>query len=167
MGEDMEMSGASLVSSTHHVAGVADTDLDAIVVPSSVKLAGGLLVGAGVCATLIGIQALFFFRMAGAYQAVGPLALMLGGGCVFFGWGVVRGRSRAALAGLVVGALTLLFSLGWVALSLMNGVFSFISLANLPLSGLAAALVASSLKQVKAIDAARDRLRAQGLDAGL
>jgi hypothetical protein len=149
------------------VAGEADNDLEAIVVPSSVKLAGGLLVGAGICVSITGLQALLFFRMPGALQLIGPFALVLGGGCVMFGWGVVRGRSRAALAGLILGGLTTLLALAWVGFALVNGVLSFISLANLPLAGLATALVASSLKKVSAIDAARDRLRAQGLDAGL
>jgi hypothetical protein len=163
----MEMSNALLVRSLVSVAGEADTDLDAIVVPSSVKLAGGLLIGAGVCAGLTGLQALMFFRLAGVIQLVGPLALILGGGCVFFGWGVVRGRSSAALAGLIVGGLTCLCALAWIAIALTNGVLSFISLANLPLSGIGTGLIAAGFKQVKAIDAARERLRAQGLDAGL
>jgi hypothetical protein len=149
------------------VAGEAESDLEAIVVPSSVKLAGGLLVGAGICVSITGLQALLFFRMPGALQLIGPIALVLGGGCVMFGWGVVRGRARAALAGLILGGLTTLLAFAWVGFALVNGVLSFISLANLPLAALATALVASSLKRVNAIDAARDRLRAQGLDAGL
>jgi hypothetical protein len=149
------------------VAGAADTDLEAIVIPSSVKLAGGLLIGAGLCAALTGLQALLFFRLAGPLQLAGPLWLILGGGCVFFGWGVVRGRASAALAGLVVGGITCLVALAWIGLALMNGVLSFISLANLPLSGLGTGLIAAGFKQVKAIDQARERLRAQGLDAGL
>lgn len=141
-------------------------DLDALVIPSSVKLAGGMLIGAGVCIGIVGLQALGL-RTTGFFSLVGPLALVLSGGCVFSGWGVVRGRARSAMFGLAVGGVTALFDLVWVVLAFLNGVISPISLLVLPLAITATVLIAVAFKEVKRIEGARERLRAQGLDAGL
>jgi hypothetical protein len=141
-------------------------DLDALVIPSSVKLAGGMLMGAGACMGIVGLQALGL-RTTGFFSLVGPFALMLSGGCVFAGWGVVRGRARAARFGLGLGAVTALFAFAWVVLAFLNGVISPISMLAIPLSVTAATLIAVGLKAVRKIDEARERLRAQGLDAGL
>ncbi|HEY3496963.1 MAG TPA: hypothetical protein VGK73_19825 [Polyangiaceae bacterium] len=148
------------------MAGEAETDLEAIAVPSEVKLAGGVTIGAGLAAGITGLQALLFFRLPGALQVIGPVALLLAGGCVMAGWGVVRGRSRAALASVSLAGLTFLLGLAWVIFALLNGVLSLTALAVFPLSGAAVVLVALSLKRVQRIEAARERLRAQGLDAG-
>jgi hypothetical protein len=144
-----------------------ESALDALAIPSSVKLAGAFLIGAGVTLGVTGLQALLFFVMRGPYQLVGPVALVLGGGCVFFGWGVVRARARAALGGIGLGAASSLFGAAWVILALMNGVLSAIALAVVPLAGLATLLIVVGLKDIKRIDLARERLRAQGLDTGL
>ena len=141
-------------------------DLDALVIPSSVKLAGGMLIGAGVCIGIVGLQALGL-RTTGFFSLVGPIAIMLSGGCVFTGWGVVRGRARSAMLGLGVGGATALFDLVWVVLAFLNGLVSPISMLVLPLSITATVLIAVALKAVKRIEGARERLRAQGLDAGL
>lgn len=141
-------------------------DLEALVIPSSVKLAGAMLIGAGVTVGIVGLQVLGF-RTRGLVSLVGPIALVLSGGCVFAGWGVVRARARAALVALVLAVVTGLFAAGWVILALMNGVLSPISLLVPPLSVTAAFLIFIATKHVRKIDAARERLRAQGLDAGL
>ena len=141
-------------------------DLDALVIPSSVKLAGGMLIGAGVCIGIVGLQALGL-RTTGFFSLVGPIALVLSGGCVFTGWGVVRGRARSAMFGLAVGGVTALFDLVWVVMAFLNGLISPISMLVLPLSITATVLIAVAMKELKRIDGARERLRAQGLDAGL
>jgi hypothetical protein len=141
-------------------------DLDALVIPSSVKLAGGMLIGAGVCVGIVGLQALGL-RTTGFFSLVGPLAVVLSGGCVFSGWGVVRGRARSATFGLAVGGATALFDLVWVVLAFLNGLISPISMLVLPLAIAATVLIAVAFKEVKRIEGARERLRAQGLDAGL
>jgi hypothetical protein len=143
-----------------------DADLDALAVPSTVRLAGGVLIGAGVAVGITGLQILMFFVVRGPYQAVAPLSILLAGGCVFFGWGVVRARAVAAKAGVVTGAGTCLFALGWAALALVNGTLSLIAVAVVPLSGLATLLVFRALPTIRSIDQARERLRAQGLDMG-
>src|SRR5688572_32300132 len=125
-----------------------------------------MLIGAGVCIGIVGLQALGL-RTTGFFSLVGPIALVLSGGCVFTGWGVVRGRARSAMFGLAVGGVTALFDLVWVVMAFLNGLVSPISLLVLPLSITATVLIAVALKEVKRIDLARERLRAQGLDAGL
>ena len=141
-------------------------DLEALVIPSSVKVAGAMLIGAGVTVGIVGLQVLGF-RTSGFVSLVGPLALVLSGGCVFAGWGVVRARARSALFALVLAVVTGLFAAAWVVLALMNGVLSPISLLVPPLSATAALLIFFATKNIRKIDAARERLRAQGLDAGL
>jgi hypothetical protein len=141
-------------------------DLDALTISSSVKLAGGTLIGAGVCVGIAGVQ-LLGMPTGGFVSLVGPVELVLSGGCVFSGWGVVRGRARSADFGIVLGLVTGLFALTWFVFAVMNGFFSPVTLAVLPLAFMATLLIWRRLKDVKKIDEARERLRAQGLDAGL
>ena len=141
-------------------------DLDALTISSSVKLAGGTLIGAGVCVGIVGLQMLGF-QTTGLFSFVGPVALILSGGCVFSGWGVVRGRARSADLGIVLGLVTGLFALAWFVLAFLSGLVSPVSLAVLPLAFMATLLIWRRLKDIKKIDEARERLRAQGLDAGL
>jgi hypothetical protein len=144
----------------------AESDLEALVIPAPVKLAGGLLIGAGVAVGITGLQVMLFFVMRGAYQLVGPLAMMLSGGCVFFGAGVVRARLAAARLGLALGAVTFVFACGWIMLAFVNGTISFIALAVVPLSSVSYVVLRKEMPQIRRIDQARERLRAQGLDAG-
>ena len=141
-------------------------DLDALTISSSVKLAGGTLIGTGVCVGIVGLQ-LLGIPTGGLISLVGPVALVLSGGCVFSGWGVVRGRARSADFGIILGIVTGLFALTWFVVALANGIFSPVTLTVLPLSFMATLLIARRLKDVRKIDDARERLRAQGLDAGL
>jgi hypothetical protein len=142
-------------------------DLETLVIPSSVKLAGAMLIGAGITVGIVGLNLVLGFRTRGIFSLVGPVALILSGGCVFFGWGIVRARAKAALIGLVLAVVTGLFAAGWVVLALMSGLLSPISLLVPPLAATAAFLIAIASKRVRLIDEARERLRAQGLDAGL
>lgn len=144
----------------------AESDLEALVIPPGVKLAGGLLIGAGVAAGVTGLQVLLFFVMRGAYQLVGPLAMMLSGGCVFFGWGVVRARLAAAKLASALSAATFVFACSWVILAFLNGTISFVAVAVVPLSSLAYVILRKEMPAIRKIDEARERLRAQGLDAG-
>ncbi|HVR21633.1 MAG TPA: hypothetical protein VMS65_18085 [Polyangiaceae bacterium] len=141
-------------------------DLEALVIPSSVKLAGAMLMGTGACIGVVGLQALGL-GTTGLLSLVGPLGVMLSGGCMYSGFGVVRGRARFAQAGLGLGAVTALFALTWAVFAFLNGVLLPMSLLAVPLSITATTLVAVGMKAVKKIDEARERLRTQGLDAGL
>lgn len=144
----------------------AESDLEALAIPAGVKLAGGLLVGAGVAMGITGIQLMLFFIMPGAYQLVGPVAMMLSGGCVFFGWGTVRARLAAAKLGLAIGAATFVFACAWIVLAGLHGTISFMAVAVVPLSSVAFVVLRREMAAIRKIDEARERLRAQGLDAG-
>jgi hypothetical protein len=144
----------------------ADSDLDALAIPAGVKLAGGLLMGAGVAVGVTGLQVLLFFVMPGAYQLVGPLAMVLSGGCVSFGWGTVRARLAAAKVGLVLGAATFVFACTWIVLAFFHGTISFVALAVVPLASVSFVVLRRELPQIRKVDEARERLRAQGLDLG-
>lgn len=143
-----------------------ESDLEAVAVPAGVKLAGGLLIGAGVAVGVTGLQVLLFFVMPGAYQLVGPVAMVLSGGCVFFGGGTVRARLPAAKLGLALAAATFLFACTWITLAFMHGTISFPALAVVPLASVAYVVLRRELPLIRKIDEARERLRAQGLDAG-
>jgi hypothetical protein len=143
-----------------------ESDLETIAVPAGVKFAGGLLIGAGVAVGVTGLQVLLFFVMPGAYQLVGPLAMVLSGGCVSFGWGTVRARLPAAKVGLAVAAATFVFACAWIVLAFLNGTIVFATLAVVPLSSVAYVVLRREMPQIRKIDDARERLRAQGLDAG-
>lgn len=143
-----------------------DADLAAIAVPSSIRVAGAITIGTGVCAGVNGLQLLMLTRGAAALNFVGAVALLLAGGCVFAGWGVVRGRFTAALAALGASGFAGLGGMAWIAYALLHGMISLTALALMPLSGVSIFLVALALKDIKKIEEARGRLRAQGLDGG-
>ena len=145
----------------------AETDLDALLVPGSVKVAGGIFVLTGVFTVLIGLQIWGLLTVTGPIKLVAPIALALGVGAVVLGAGVARARLTSAAIGVVLAPVIGLFALVWAAFALLNGVLSMISLAVLPLAVVSTLLIATSLARVRLVDEARQRLRAQGLDAGL
>lgn len=143
-----------------------DSDLAAIAVPSSVRLAGGVTIGAGLCAVVNALQLLTFSTVPTLVTWVGVAALVLGVSCVFAGWGVVRGRFRAAVAALVAAGITALAAVAWVLFALLHGMISLTAFALISLSAISLFLVSLALKDTKKIEGARTRLRAQGLDGG-
>jgi hypothetical protein len=144
----------------------AASDLEALTIPPAVKLAGGLLIASGVAVGITGLQLMLVLLMPGAYQLAGPLAMMLSGGCVVFGWGTVRARLPAAKLGLVVGASTFVFAFSWIILAFLRGTLSLPSLAVVTLSSVSYVVLRRELPQIRRIDEARERLRAQGSNAG-
>jgi hypothetical protein len=143
-----------------------DSDLLAIAVPNAVRVAGGITIGAGACAIVNGLQVLLFLMGPGMLKVVGAVALVLGGACIVTGWGVVRARLSAAVAALVTTSVTALGGAAWIVFALVHGMVSLTALALLSLSAVSIFVVALSLKDIQRIDAARLRLRAQGLDGG-
>jgi hypothetical protein len=145
----------------------AETDLDLLAVPGSVKVAGGIFVLTGVFTVLIGLQIWGVLTVVGPISLVAPVAVALGTGAVVLGAGVARARLVAASIGLGLSPVIAVFALVWFSFALLNGVLSMISLAVLPLAGLSTILIATSRPRVKRVEEARQRLRAEGLDAGL
>src|SRR5688572_28293892 len=103
---------------------VDDADLDAVVVPSSVKIAGAVLVLTGVFTTLIGLQILLVLTVTGLLQLVAPFAIVTGLTCGILGAGTARGGARAAVLGMVAAGVACVFALTWFVFALLNGVLS-------------------------------------------
>jgi hypothetical protein len=143
-----------------------DSDLLAIAVPSSVRVAGGVTIGAGVCALVNGLQLLLFLLLPGMLRIVGGVALALGVACIASGWGVVRGRFGAAICAVGAASVTALGGAAWIVYALFHGMVSLTALALLSLSAVSIFVVTLALKDIKRIEDARARLRAQGLDGG-
>ena len=129
-------------------------------------MAGGILAIAGAFLVVTGLQALGF-EMRGLLNLVPPMALLLGAVDVALAAGVARARLGAARVALVLASITCLFALCWSGFALLNGVLSLIAVSVVPISGVAILLVLGALKDIRTIDAARARLRVQGLDTGL
>lgn len=134
----------------------------ALAVPTGVKLAGGLLIGAGVAIGITGLQVMLFIVLQGAYLLVGPLAMILSGGCVFFGGGTVLGHLPAAKLALALSAATTLFACAWIVLAFFKGTIVFSTLAVVPLSSVAYVVLRREMPELERLDQARERQRAEG-----
>jgi Kef-type K+ transport system membrane component KefB len=99
---------------------------------------------------------MLFLPLTGWFRVAGPVALILAGGCTFAGWGVTRARAREASFGLVLGALTALVALSWVAFAWTFGAVMPMSIIVAVLSVTATTLIARSLREIRRIDAARE-----------
>ena len=142
-------------------------DIAAVTPTPAVKLGGALTIGSGLIACVLALQAGALLEARGAYRLAEPLFLLLGVACVFGGYRLTRLRAGAALLSCVAAGVTVLSALAWFVLTFMSGVFVLLALALVPLASLAAIASLASLKPVERAAAARKRLRAQGLDAGL
>jgi hypothetical protein len=76
-------------------------------------------------------------------------------------------RAGAALLCATASGALVLAALAWFVITLLGGVFVLLALGLVPLASVAAIASVASLKPVERASAARKRLRAQGLDAGL
>lgn len=120
----------------------------------------------GVFTVLLGVQTALVWRVS-AIVAV-ALVLMFGLGAVFAvsGWLVMRVRGWASLAGTIAGSTMAVFGLGWAIFALFNGLFSPLALLVVPLNAIGSLLALVRLGPGRRADAARERLRDQGLEAG-
>jgi hypothetical protein len=109
--------------------------------PKSSKLAGGLLMAAGACAGITGLEAMLF-QPAGLLGLIPPILVMLSGGCLFAGFGVVRRHETALRFALVLAGVTAAVALAWGVVAYLNGVVSSFALVAVPLALAAATLVA-------------------------
>ena len=144
----------------------ADEDLEVIRPTSAAKASGGIMLLGGVFTVLLGVQTALVWR-ASAIVGV-ALILMFGLGSVlaFSGWLVARVRGWASLTGAIAGGTMAVFGLGWAIFALLNGLFSPLSLLVVPLNALGSLLALVRLGPGRRADAARERLRDQGLEAG-
>ena len=145
-----------------------DADLEAIVVPNIAKVGGGALLLLGVLALVLCLQTVL---VVGRYDllTIPIIAVMfvLGSTCSVLGFQLTRGSGRAAVLGAVLAGVTFVLSGSWFVFGLMNNLVSVLALMLEPLSVVAVVFSALSITWARKADAARERLRAHGLDSGL
>lgn len=155
--------GAGASSSTD----AQDADLQAVTVPSSVKVGGGTLLLWGVLTLVLCLQTALAVRFTAITTPIVSLMFTLGLAATLLGYYLTRGSGKAAIFGVVLTGVSFFLLAGWVAFSLYNGLLSLLAIALLPLSLLAATFCGLSVSWARRADQARERLRAQGLDLGL
>jgi hypothetical protein len=143
-----------------------DDDMIAIKPTSGAKLGGAVMAGAGVLGLVLALQGFAVLGLRGAYQLSEPLFGLLGALGIFAAARLASMRGQGALLTAVVGALLSLLAIAWFVVALLGGVFILLALALAPVGALAAVLGIVNLAPARKADAARGRLRAQGLDAG-
>lgn len=146
----------------------ADRDLDAIVVPSTAKFGGGALLLLGALTLVLCLQTVLVVRRYDALTTpIIGVMFALGLGCAVLGFQITRGSGKAAVVGTVLAGITFFGSGTWFVFGLFHNFVSALALLLLPIAVAAGLFSALSIGWARRADAARDRLRAQGLDPGL
>jgi hypothetical protein len=145
---------------------VEEDDIRALLPTTGTRVAGALLLLAGFFTALLGVQTLLILRLQGLAVGIIVVELVLGPATFGFGWGVARVRGWAAVGGAVSAALMALLGAVYVVLALLSGVVSLLAMGVVPLAAVAAVLAAFAVGPGRRADAARERLRDQGLETG-
>jgi hypothetical protein len=146
----------------------ADDDVAAIAPTPKAKLAGGLLAGAGVFTVVLALQSwLLIMRVPIYVWFLVMLKVLLGPAAVILGFNVTRMRGWAMLAGAAAGGSIAFTAMIWAVFTLLNGVLSLLALTLIPAALAAATLCVLCVPEGRRADAARSRLRDQGLEAGM
>jgi hypothetical protein len=148
-------------------ADAQDADLQAVTVPSSVKIGGGTLLLWGVLTLVLCLQTALAVRLDVITTPIVLLMFALGLSGALLGFYLTRGSGKAAVSGVVLTGVSFFLIAAWVGFSFSHGLFSLLALSLLPLSLLAATFCGLSVSWARRADLARERLRAQGLDLGL
>jgi hypothetical protein len=141
-------------------------DFDALKLPSISKVSGGLGLLLGLFESILAAQTLTVLRPIWRF----PLfAVMLGLGLTigYAGYRVTRGSGKAALMATLLAALNLLVTSVWFVFAISQGLLSPLTLLVLLLSIATIVFSGIALPELRRVDAARERLRAEGLDTGL
>jgi len=148
-------------------ADAQDADLQAVTVPSQVKIGGGTLLLWGVLTLVLCLQTALAVRFTAITTPIVLLMFALGLSGAWLGFKLTRGSGKAAVSGVVLTGVSFFLLAAWVGFSLYNGLLSLLAISLLPLSLLAALFCGLSVSWARRADQARERLRAQGLDLGL
>jgi len=148
--------------------GAEEVDPSAAAPPLVVRAAAGVAAFTGLMVGLTGLQLLLSVRFAHVGLAVVPYAmLLLGGGQIMLAVFVARARAWAAVASLVVAGFALLSMGTWLVFSVTSGIYSCVGLVVPPLALAAVVTGALSIGPARRADAARRRMRDEGMDLGL
>jgi hypothetical protein len=144
----------------------ADLDIAAAAIPKAAQVAGGVTIGAGVLGILVAFQTLTGFRVSLAYTLLLGLSAALGVAAIASGAALTRARPWApAIAAVAAGVLGMSSGI-WLVLSLGSGLISLFALGAPPIATIACVLAIVTIEPCKRVNAARSRLREQGLDLG-
>jgi hypothetical protein len=141
-------------------------DVAAITPTLAVKVAGGSAILSGALCLVIALQSTVILQVQGVFQAGSALFLAVGVVAIISGYRLTRMRGGAATLTSAVGCAVLVLALGWFVLALTRGVLIVLALPMLPVAAVSAITSFTSRASVALADAARKRLRAQGLDVG-
>ena len=144
-----------------------EDDIAAAVPPPMARVAGGALALAGGVVALTGFQTMMAVTIRGPVAAVPYVLLGLGVPHLVLGAMVFRARVWAAIAGIGGTALLTLASAFWLVFGMGHGFFSLYALGAPFVSMAAFVLVLVGVGPCQRASAARDRLRAQGMDLGI
>src|SRR6188768_2302009 len=138
-----------------------DADVQAITVPSSVKVGGGTLLLLGVLTLVLCLQTSLVVRFTAISLPIVLLMFGIGLACALVGYYLTRGSGKAAVSGAVLAGVSFFLLSAWVGFSFYIGLFSLLAISLLPLSLLAGTFCALSISWARRADQARERLRAQ------
>jgi hypothetical protein len=144
-----------------------EDDIAAAVPPLLARVAGGAVALAGGIVGLTGAQTLLIVTVRGAMAAAPYVLLVLGLAQLILGTAVFRARAWAVVLAIASGALLTIASTVWLFFSFGNGLFSLFALGAPFVSVAAAVLALLAVGPCQRATAARERLRAQGMNLGI
>ncbi|HEY8091377.1 MAG TPA: hypothetical protein VIF09_26115 [Polyangiaceae bacterium] len=148
-------------------AGGAEDDIAAATPPVLAKAAGGVIALAGAVVGLTGVQTLMIVNLRGPFAAAPYVLALLGVANVFVGAVVFRARVWGALCALGGTLLGTLLSAVWLVFSIGHGLLSLYALGAPVVSTAALVFAILALGPCQRASAARERLRAQGMNLGI
>jgi len=147
--------------------GATEDDIAAAVPPLSARIAGGAVALAGAVVGLTGAQTLLIVTVRGP-MAAAPYALgVLGLAEVVLGVVVFRARAWATVLAIASSALLTIASSVWLFFSVGHFLFSLFALGAPFVSVAAGVFAMLAVGPSQRATAARERLRAQGLNLGI
>ena len=143
-----------------------DYDLAALS-PFWPKVAAGFLATAGLCGFLGSLQTWMTVEILDAWVFAPVLDAIVGVACIAIATRLVGARRWAAIAALVAASVLMVASGVWGLYALMNRFIALFVIVAPILSLCAVGFAAASITACDRADAARERLRTQGLELGL
>lgn len=145
----------------------AEDDIAAATPPLLARVAGGVVVLAGLVVALTGVQTTMIVRLFWPF-AIGPwLQMGLGLPALVVGALVFRARAWAALVAIGLMLLLTLVGAGWLYVSVTHGLFSLFAVGSPFVAMGALVLSILSVGPCQSATDARARLAAQGMSLGI
>jgi hypothetical protein len=143
-----------------------ERDIETIQPTVLAKVAGASLIGVGAFTVILGAQTYMVVRLTLMTVPFVVLLLVSGAAAIGFGAKVVRLYGWAAVGGTIAAAVTAVVGGAWFLLALLNGMVSPLAFFVPGGAVVAAVLAGLTIPTGRRADAARERLRDAGLEAG-